>query len=381
MRLKRKVKHWVADGLISAEQGDGICRYEGQKLHDKLFNSLRYAGYFAILLGVALVIASNWDVFGAYTKLFSHLAINTVLAFAVWKWRDNPERKGLREIAVYFLCGLTLTLLALIGQTFQLQGALRGLWTIWVALISGFVIMIGKNPRIASLWCLALAVAIYLNAEILIDLTPEYLAFFSCLFLATGGVLILYMFARSKILQKLNEEISDKLAVLCGVAAILGGAAASFIFYEGSGDMIAGLDINVSLFYIILSLMVAAVILMTLTAHRLNRENDLIWVFAASAAFMFLPFYIPFESAALAAMHFIAFMVLLGFIAAKSGHDVLLSLALFAVSARLFIVFLELFGSMLSTGVGLIIAGIVLSGIVKATLHVNKKIRREIDAR
>ena len=127
MGLKTKLNNWVEGDMISQDQSHSILQYERSKLQNRLALSMKYSALFAILLGVALVIASNWDLLGMHTKLIGHIGINGLLAYLIWRWKDDTGKKIWHDVCVYGLFGLTLTLLALIGQSFQLQGSLGGL--------------------------------------------------------------------------------------------------------------------------------------------------------------------------------------------------------------------------------------------------------------
>ena len=372
MRLKGKRKNWVSERIITEDQSTRIAAFERQALIQKFFNSLKYTAYLAVLLGISLIIAANWQNFGMYFKLYAHIGVNTALAVFIWMFRDSEKYAGWREMAVYFLCGLTLTLLALIGQTFQLQGSLSGLMTTWFILISGMVILIGRNPRTASLWALSAFAVLCMNLESLYDIEPASIGMAAIISIFTTGILLIYAFARSQWLVKINPEISDKLALLCGLIAIGVAMFASLSFHESD---LFDWRADIHSYELILA---GLAVLFGVTAYfvkKLNPANDLVYVFIASGVFIFVACYIPLESDLLSAFHFMGFMITLAFIAAKGDHDVLLSLSMFAVSARLFILFLELFGSLLVTGFGLIIAGGLLLVMIRLTLMFNQKIR------
>ena len=335
MRLKAKRNNWVAAGLITEEQSSDIAAFERHALIQKFFNSLKYAAYFAVLLGISLIIAANWQEFGLYFKLYAHIGINAALAIFIWLFKDSKKHAGWRELAVYFLCGLTLTLLALIGQTFQLQGSLSGLFTTWFVLVTGLVILIGRNARTASLWAISAFVVLCVNIEYLYDIEPAYVGMTAIISIFTTGILLIYAFARSELLTKMNPEISDKLALLCGLIAIGAAMLASLVFRESDFFDWRG---DIKTYELIL---VGLGILFGMTAYwvkKLNPANDLVYVFIASGVFIFIACLIPIESDILSTVHFIAFMIALAFIAAKGEHDILLSLSMFAVSARLFII-------------------------------------------
>ncbi len=380
MGLQSKLSHWIEGGIISVDQAQSIRNFERQKLSEKLQNGLKYSGFFAILLGIALIIASNWDAFGIYFKLGAHIAINTVLAGLIWVWRKNPKRMLWREFAVYFLFGLTLTLLALIGQSFQLQGDMGGLLLLWMGLTTGFIAIVGQNKRIVSFWFNGFFVTLFYNIEKIADIKPEYLAFFTLvsmsLFIPLGG----YLLGSLKKSKNLNPAFFGSLQNVCITSAIIIAGFSSLFFYERIIEVSIVKYMGLDRYY----LWIGAVSIVYITAIigpvTARKNDESLMAVILSGIFTLIPLILLLNIDILSAIHFIAFMAGLSFMAARSGHETVLGLCMFAISIRIFIIFIELFGSMFATGGGLIFAGILLLAILKATNILRKKIIEETHA-
>jgi hypothetical protein len=67
---------------------------------------------------------------------------------------------------------------------------------------------------------------------------------------------------------------------------------------------------------------------------------------------------------------FMGYWAFIGWIALLNGMPKLLNLAVIVIALRLLIVYVEVFGSLLQTGFGLIISGVVLIALVGATRKV-----------
>lgn len=366
MRLKSRLWKWQENNLLSEKQVADITAFEKVRFQGILQSGLKYTGLLSILLGISLVVAANWDIFGVYTRLGAHILLNGFVAFLVWHWRDLPGKNHLREGAVYILCGLTLTLLALVGQSFQLQGEISGLLLLWMALITGMVVVIGQHARIAHLWMIGFIITLCYNLAFLFDHWPPAYAFFASLTIATFLPLIFRCAGHLRPLRKLNPFFADMMQQAAMIGGVAGAALASFAFYDGHQQLSSVLQIGTSLFYLYTGIVIAASFTAFLGVYRFMRSSrEDLAVLGVCATFVFIPYVLPVQGAVFAATHFITLFLALAFAAHHTQHERLLGLCLFAVSARLFIVFLELFGTMLMTGWGLIICGIFLIGLVK----------------
>lgn len=376
MGLKAKLNNWVESDMISQDQSNSILQYERSNLQNRLACGLKYSALFAIILGIALVIASNWNLFGMHAKLIGHVGINGILAYLIWRWKDDTGKKLWHDVCVYGLFGLTLTLLALIGQSFQLQGSIGGLLALWMILVTGFVIMQGRNSKISNLWCFGFIVTVGYNLELIGDIEPSYFVFVAILSLITFIPLLFSAVGNEKWLIDRNEPFANMLLRYSAFFTILCAFASSFIFYDGVDEIVRDTQLNNVNFNLIIGLFVAALSLASLAIIQFSPSKDTFFrtITITAIAFILVPFILPIESEIMAALHFIGFSSALAWIAVRNGHNTFLTLCLFAISARVFVIFIELFGSMFATGFGLIIGGLLLLSILKATQMIRKNI-------
>lgn len=365
MRLKSRLTDWQEHGFLTEDQADNIMTYEKDRVRGLFHTGLKYSGLLAILLGISLIVAANWDLFSASMRLVGHIVLNALVAFMIWRWRDNPDRRSYKEGAVYILSGLTLTLLALIGQSFQLQGDIGTLLVVWTALITGMVVLFGQHVRVANLWALGFVVTLYYAYGNIADYLAEPLKTFFCLTVVVLLPLALWCDGHIRKLRDINMPFADMLVRLGFTAAIISGFGASLIFYEGGTDFIVETGLSSSEFNIYLGLLAAVTVAAFAGAWVVFKRNHAMAVPALCALFAFIPFVIPVESTVMAAVHFIALAVLIGVAAYHDGDEKMLNLCILAVSIRLFAIFAEVFGTMLMTGWGLIIGGLMLFGLVK----------------
>lgn len=366
MRLKSHLSRWQENKLITPKQATDIAAFEQSRFHDMLQSGLKYSGLLSILLGVALIVAANWDLFGKYTRLGGHIALNTVVAYAIWRWRDNDKRTHWREGAVYLLCGLTLTLIALIGQTFQLQGDIAGLLLLWMGLITGMVFIIGQNMRIAALWVGGFIVTLLTNIAFYFEHMSRQPAFFSALAVAVLLPVGFWFIGHWRAVQRTNPSFAQTLIQTAIFSTIACAAAASFAYYDDHQRLLSSLLITVSDYYNYLSIIgVGFIAAIGAIYHFMPAARKNIGILSIGGLFTLLPYSLPIGGDIFAAAHFIILFVILAFAAYHLQHERLLGLCIILINIRLFIVFLELFGSMLMTGWGLIICGLILLGLMR----------------
>ena len=89
-----------------------------------------------------------------------------------------------------------------------------------------------------------------------------------------------------------------------------------------------------------------------------------------------LPFLIPDAgSRILAAIIFIAYWIFIGWLGQGMGHMRLVSLAIIVIAIRIYGIYVELFGSLLTTGIGLISGGVVMLALIYGARKLNTRIR------
>lgn len=117
-------------------------------------------GFFAIFMGVFSIIAANWHNIPPNIKLIAHLLINVVFAYGIYIF-DRQDREFPRELSVLGLIGLTLTLIALTGQIFHLEGSINSALVLWMGLSTPFVIVFGKTKTSLGPWLIGFVLALW----------------------------------------------------------------------------------------------------------------------------------------------------------------------------------------------------------------------------
>ena len=86
------------------------------------------------------------------------------------------------------------------------------------------------------------------------------------------------------------------------------------------------------------------------------------------------------DSAILKAIAFIGYWVFIGWLAQSLHKMRVLSLAIAVIAIRIFIVYVEVFGSLMQTGVGLISGGVVMLALIYGARRLNKRLTKKVAA-
>ncbi|MBR4683056.1 MAG: DUF2157 domain-containing protein [Elusimicrobiaceae bacterium] len=149
MSLSKKLNRWKEQQFITQEQCDKILSFErGRNNHLFWRSAFIFAGLL-IGLGICLLVAANWDSFGAIIKLTGDFILLASAIYAVY-WSVCHECHGLRELFCIVSFALVGASIGLIAQVFQLDGgwasfaiswALLGLPFIWLSRVLFFNIV------------------------------------------------------------------------------------------------------------------------------------------------------------------------------------------------------------------------------------------------
>lgn len=370
MRLKSKLSKWVQRGLITDAQQDDILSFERGRMARHFAMGMQLCGGFAILLGIALVVAANWHELGRYAKLIAHLVLNAGLSFWLFKTGYNQAKPVLQELLCLALFGLNLTFIGLIGQVFQLDGKITEALVVWMIISAPMMMVYARAGFAAWLWTIALYVTAFMAFDHYSQGLDEYGRFMLGYFLALFLPIALYAdhcVTATRVFRPAFAGAFRKTSLL--VLVVL-ASVSSLIFYSDAFDEVLDEAGSAVLHYgfmlIITALSLAYVVFIKRYFAKVYDTGYDGGLLLLSAVFMALPWLMGVESSVMAALHFMLFWILIGVLAQRHAAEGLVTLAIALVTIRLYIIFLELFGdALMDTGLGLIIAGAVMIAFVK----------------
>jgi hypothetical protein len=148
--LEGRLKAWQAEGLVTAKQVEGVQAYEQEHRKrmrlDPVWILAGFAGL-CVVLGVALVVAHNWERIPAWIRQAGYLCGLIALGWAYIRWQDRPM--------VAKALGAAWVIAPLIGiglwaQIYQLSGdPFRPFFIAWLFALP--LVWIGQDPFVVIL--------------------------------------------------------------------------------------------------------------------------------------------------------------------------------------------------------------------------------------
>lgn len=375
MRIKpyKKLEEWTNAGLITKAQADDIQTYERKHKKFSFYNGLVYVSIFSILLGILSVIAANWHDIPGSIKISVHVLLNLAVGYAAIFF-GQKGKELFKEVAVFALMGLTMTLIVLIGQVYQIKGSPADAMILWSLAISPFVLMLAKNKAVLGLWVLGIILT-YLAfvAEHLVQAsytTRFYWGFGTWLYLP----LLCLGLAKLQWLAARKPALSIVLGRM-GLAFLAIGASVGTSSWGLKMFSLLKLDAFILTFLGVLLLGAHA---LYHKSYRDNEDHKNIFFFAlVSFLLMVVPFYfVDMHSNLLSAASFIFYWMFIGWLGHRSDHNLIVTASILFIAIRLLMVYVEVFGTLLTTGFGLIISGIVMLGVIYLARKINTKLTK-----
>lgn len=362
MSIKKKTTKWEEAGLLSADQATQIIEYEKNRAAGKLFKGLYGTGAFSILMGILAIVASNWQIIPAETKLIVHLLVNAGAAYGIYQF-DQHNKRLFRELFIFGYMGLTLTLIALTGQVFHLNGSIASALVLWMILSTPFVLTFGHTKISLFPWIVSFIAAI---SAVMYEYVYPSLSDTEQLVVSVGAwALLPVIFVQiSGLIQKLNRPELQNLLFYMGVAlaAIVANICCQ-LWYVDLEDSL-GIQILVLGFFALAAVLISMMKFPKDFTVVQDIQNTRLFLWG-SLGVSALPFVLPgVESDILAAASFVGYWIFLGYIGQITGRQNLVSLAITIIALRIYGIYLELFGTLLQSGFGLIFSGLLLMGMV-----------------
>ncbi len=344
MRLEKRLKEWETLGLIDHETSSRLRAHEESKSRPLMLYAISGLGALSLCLGLISLIAANWYHISDGLKLSVNLFIGLGLCGSLAFKRDQWPKWGV-ELIIAVICGWTLASIALIGQIYQLGGDGRSAITLWALLVvpllmqgrstlSG-VILLGALLIPSGLWL------IEFKSPHIVTIIPAI----------NLGVLALSFY------RPLTDRRPEIMKVFGFVATlnIIGAATVAPVSFYTRGAS------EEALMYLLQALLFSLPALVWLWRIFSDRPMSLKVALIASVLFSFGPL-LPHTGGlkVLAILSFIIYWVIIAKTALDLEYITLFRFATFAVAARLVIMYFELVGSLLDTGLLFITGGALI---------------------
>lgn len=354
MSLERKLVAWEQAGLIDSATAERIRAHEADAGRPILLWAVAALGLFAVVLGIILIISANWDRIPGWLKLGVHWLLLAGALATVW---DGWKRQRLwqQEGALFLAGGLVMAGIALHAQVYQLVGPLWEAGLSWLLVMTPAMLLLGRTRLTGTGWALVLMGTLVAMA---LDQRGVGVADHLLQGLAIASPAALLLLAGQ---PRLHSASFAKALRDTAIPALL---AAASIAHFGWASHIDGAEAGEW------AVRFLPAIAMAVAAWFGSRNSALVpppvlaaILFGATAAGL-LTLAVPHpESWVSRLVGVIVYMAMWGAIAraaAITGWNRLFGVAIGAIAVRIFIIYIELFGSLAATGLGLVAGGVLL---------------------
>lgn len=383
MNLQKKLAVWQQENLITREQGEKIAAFEKNGRKPVLSWALLALACFCILLGIVSVISANWQEIAPEYKLFLDFVLLIGTAAAVFKMYLSGRDIWFEWLLLFF-AGLILASIGLIAQIYQIQqDGLRG-YLLWSVL--AFPIMLFSRKIVLPLVWLPVFMLSLIDAlndmrffERILEILQKTFPFA----ISIAGILVfsfIYRLLAVHFRTRLAAQIKAmKFWLVFDISVLV------IVMDFGAGDVFGSMLLS-QLFdnyswasVIVICGLILGTVGFGYFSYKYNYSRLLTCILAILLGFSLVYNALPENKDVLNIWGFLLSMSVLSCLVAYAlikSRMKLLNLSTALMALRFFIVFLQVFGSLLMTGVGLIVCGGVFLGIICIwrKLHLNSLI-------
>ena len=369
MNLDKKLTQWQQAQLLTAAQVQKIRAYEQQHHKPWVLLGFGLLGVFTVVLGIIALIAANWNMIGPETKLVANFIGYGVLGAAFYY--TERYRPWVKELVIMGWFGYVLGTIALVGQIFHLEGELYQTGIFWSVLTAPLLMFSqGKVAPLVWFGVMLGSVLLWLFESRLPESAGLNLAF-SLPFLILIAGLVLRMCEPFEALAKVCLGYSwAALAVLWMILSFSAGDTHSY------GDEIA---LFTGPFLVLPLTMLALVVAVIHTSTHITQQGKVALYAAAALLALSLA---TWQMLPEALHHLLALIsgLLAACYAALEQRRKLFNALILLVIIKVFGIYIELFTSLLTTGLGLVITGLLILATIWLWHRYSGNIQRSIAA-
>ena len=381
MRIKhKKLQEWVSAGLMSEDQSNAIHAYEENRKKGHFGRGIAGLSIFAILVGILSIIAANWHLIPGEIKIGTHILLNTLAAY-VALYADKNNKSLIRECASLAFFGLTMTLIILVGQVYQLDGTAAGAFSLWLLITLSFMLLMARGYMTVIPWMIAFLTTVVLAMAEYLDRLPEDQR--SLFILGIAAMLPLALMADGSLsLIKRHRPVLADVCVKTGLALSALATSLSLIAWHITDHLSPVIFLAPWIPATVLGLSLAG-----LAAHAVVYKfykNDFamrqgaFFAFVGLCALIFPFFSHGYGGPVAGAVLFISYWIFTGWIAQSLGRMRIVSFAIAMIAIRIFVIYVEIFGSLMDTGIGLIGGGVTMLALIYCARKMNTRLTKDM---
>ena len=367
----RKLDIWLHAGLIDADTAQRIRDYEADRSQPLGLWSLIGLGTLAIGLGIVSLVAANWDEIPGLVRLAVHGLLIAAISGGIYLLQPHRGFLGLylKDVLLFILAVLGATFFGHLGQVYQTSSPLWQPMALWLLLFSPLLLLAGRGWLISLLWIVALLGTGLAHwgwySQQIGDPPSVYVALITSLpvLALLVGILARDRSTRDAFWTQVGQFALASFVAGVSVKLIADGLTEGGLFGpDGRAATVSAIQ---------LGLWSAAALLIC----RLDRTATGISIAAilVAAALISLGNSIAQSTEPLGnAIMFIAFWAAIGWSANHSGWRNVFQVVVAVIALRLIFLSFELASDLLSSGLGLILAGVITITIAIAAYRFSR---------
>ena len=160
--LDKALSNGILDQNTKEKLQNFAVNYERKSI-SSFANSIIFFGGFAIILGITLVISSNWDKISNFTKISSYIAL--LIGFHISAYLLRTISPKISQIIYYIIAGYILAGIGLIAQIYNLSSKNGEAYLMWFFMIMPMSLLLRDN-RIGTMAMFGLYFWIIINANV-----------------------------------------------------------------------------------------------------------------------------------------------------------------------------------------------------------------------
>lgn len=336
--LSRKIQDWVKSDLISAEQGQAIVTFEGSRksvLSPML--ALGLVGVLAVGIGILAIVAANWQMIPPGVKLFNLFVVMILVAGTAVYFQN--KKTAVFEALLFLEMLLFFAAIGLIGQIYHLQSEAYKGFLFW-SLLAFPLLFLTQKVFFGFIWEFVLISAFFSSPMV----RPVF-RYLENHFPGSFGISGLFMFILACLL--LTQKAKVFVVPLRLFAAFWAIAPLFITSYYRTG--------------VAPDILIAVIVLAGVAGYGLYRLKT-----PYKSLYVVCVLYAAFATATIPFVVFtgqVLILLSLMFAAYQAKAQGITRILTFCAGLRILTAYFELFGSLMQTGGGLILTGLIILGL------------------
>lgn len=370
----RKIATWHDAGLIDAATRDRLLAYETSHARPLALWAVFGIGALAIALGLVSVIAANWEDIPGLLRLGVHFALITAMLAGLFlrEQRLAATSPWVVEALLFIAAALGLTFFGHLGQVYQTSSPLWQPLAVWLVLFAPLLLLMGRSWPAAlavlggSVWCAWEYATASTGYGAMQDPDTGWLVWFA---LVTALPVAFAPVAAALRSRSARPDFWRRLEQLALAYAVAG---ASFACAIASADGFGEGALTQHWVSMVTSGAVALAAGFALVPARPGISGQMAGAIIAGAGVVLPLAYGADDLTVPAALLFMALWVGIAAAALTAHWRGVFQLAVGVIALRLIILSFELAGDLLTSGFGLILAGVMILGVAWAAVRVSR---------